>query len=295
MTYSSVAIGGQLFYIARMRNAPSQTSVSHEFEVMTSCGIVRGTDTKYGSKTILFLHGNSFGRSVFDKQFESVLATHYRLVSIDLPGHGQSDNLDHGEYSLSEMTKVVLEVANELSLGRFAIVGWSLGGHIALELAAVSGDVSALLLCGTAPMHRGTHHALIANKLSRTILLAGQKKLNPRQRKRFVDVCFPGDYNDTWLDYVARADPRVRKEMTKSILKGKGTNQRDFIESTSMPVCVVNGSDEPFVRLSYLNRLKIRNLCQGRALQIEGGGHTPFQSHSDEFNNIVHNFMRSTL
>jgi pimeloyl-ACP methyl ester carboxylesterase len=277
-----------------MRNEPSQTFVSHDFEVTTSSGTVRGTDTQYGSKTILFLHGNSFGRSVFDTQFESFLATHYRLVSIDLPGHGQSDNFDKGEYSLSEMTKVILEVANKLSLGRFAIVGWSLGGHVALELAAASDDVFALLLCGTAPMHRGTHHALIANKLSRTILLAGQKKLNPRQRKRFVDVCFPGDYNDTWLDYVARADPRVRKEMTKSILKGAGTNQRDFIESTSMPVCVVNGSDEPFVRLSYLNRLNIRNLYQGRALQIEGGGHTPFHSHSDEFNNIVHNFMRTT-
>jgi pimeloyl-ACP methyl ester carboxylesterase len=277
-----------------MKSEPSNTHASYDFEISTSSVVVRVSDTRYGEETILFLHGNSFGRSVFTKQFDSFLKKHYRLVSIDLPGHGDTTDLAKGNYSLTQMTKVILEVVEKMKLRRLVIVGWSLGGHIGLEVAAISKNVSALVLCGMAPMHRGSLSVMRAYRLSLDLLLASRAALNSRQQRRFTDVCFPGKYPETFLSYVGRTDLNARKQLTKSVIKAEIIDQRKFIEDTSLPVCIVNGDEEPFLRLSYLDKLKISDLYKGKALRISGAGHAPFWDRPSEFNDILDNFVSST-
>ncbi|RLA00888.1 MAG: alpha/beta hydrolase, partial [Gammaproteobacteria bacterium] len=60
--------------------------------IETKVGKIAITESGSGETCLLFIHGNSSSKSVFSKQLSSDLAKKYRLIALDLPGHGDSDN-----------------------------------------------------------------------------------------------------------------------------------------------------------------------------------------------------------
>ena len=93
-------------------------------------------DSQGKGHPVLLIHGNSASGEVFKKQFQSALGKKYRLIAPDLPGHGDSDvAVDTETYSFPGYARVLAELINTLGLKKVTVVGWSLGGHIALELS----------------------------------------------------------------------------------------------------------------------------------------------------------------
>lgn len=87
-------------------------------------------------EAVLLVHG--WGGSVysFAETIPAVAAAGYRAIAIDLPGHGLSDKpTDGAKYTTSALADAVLAVADAMGVRRFSIVGHSMGGGIALELA----------------------------------------------------------------------------------------------------------------------------------------------------------------
>ncbi len=86
---------------------------------------------------VLYIHGNSSSSKTFEKQLQ---ASHHRCIALDLPGHGDSDRFaTHTEYGIPAYAKIVAELAQALDIEEAVIVGWSLGGHVALEAVKRSG------------------------------------------------------------------------------------------------------------------------------------------------------------
>ncbi|MEX0368014.1 MAG: alpha/beta fold hydrolase [Ruegeria sp.] len=82
---------------------------------------------------VLLLHGGLGAAEDFGSQIPA-LSGQYRLIAIDSRGHGRSTD-DDQPYSYTLMARDVLAVMDALSLDKAAIVGWSDGGNIGLELA----------------------------------------------------------------------------------------------------------------------------------------------------------------
>ncbi len=71
-----------------------------------------------------------------------------RVVAPDLPGHGRSQGLGH--HSISDYSRALLEFVDALGLAGFVLVGHSMGGAIALEIACRHpGRVLGLALLGS--------------------------------------------------------------------------------------------------------------------------------------------------
>ena len=85
-----------------------------------------------GNDEMLFIHGFGQSRLSWSKQTSSSLTEHYRVVTFDLRGHGNSDKPDHAAaYASGEQWADDLHVVMETAgLRRPALVGWSLGGFI---------------------------------------------------------------------------------------------------------------------------------------------------------------------
>lgn len=82
--------------------------------------------------TIVFLHGMRVTRRMWQPQMES-LATEFRVIAMDLPGHGALRNEPfHVERCVTQIAGVVDDEAN----GHALIVGLSLGGYMAMEFGA---------------------------------------------------------------------------------------------------------------------------------------------------------------
>ncbi len=70
-----------------------------------------------------------------------LLATRYRVIALDLPGHGHSDHLAPGaDYHFPDYVRIVLAMADALKLPRYSLLGHSLGSGIASLAAAAAPD-----------------------------------------------------------------------------------------------------------------------------------------------------------
>lgn len=105
-----------------------------------------------GGRPVFLLHG--WGASVYSWRFvfPALAAAGLRAVGVDLRGHGLSDKpRDAKAYTLAAMLAHTLEVMDALELERPAVIGHSMGGRLALELAMTTPErVSALALLAPA-------------------------------------------------------------------------------------------------------------------------------------------------
>ncbi len=92
---------------------------------------------------IVFIHGTRLTRAMWRPQVP--LADRYRLVMTDLPGHG---SLASVRFTLPAASTHVSRVIETAARGRAVIVGQSLGGYVAMDVAARHPErVEALVLC----------------------------------------------------------------------------------------------------------------------------------------------------
>ena len=96
-----------------------------------------------GTPAILLLHG--FGGEVGAWLFnQAELAAQHRVVALDLPGHGRSEPTP-APARFDDLVDAVAAASEALGLGRAHVVGHSLGGGIAIALAAGRPDLVASL------------------------------------------------------------------------------------------------------------------------------------------------------
>lgn len=84
-------------------------------------------------KALIFLHGFLENRQMWTSILEALPNT-YRKITLDLPGHGKSENLAY-VHSMEEMAEVVMALVKHLRLKKFTLIGHSMGGYVALALA----------------------------------------------------------------------------------------------------------------------------------------------------------------
>ncbi len=83
---------------------------------------------------LLFLHGYSNDAHVWDSAAPA-LASHYRTLALDMRGHGDSDRDEDGRYDHLSMARDVEAVVASLGIERLVVVGFSMGGRVALRFA----------------------------------------------------------------------------------------------------------------------------------------------------------------
>jgi 3-oxoadipate enol-lactonase len=103
-----------------------------------------------GEKAVVLIHGNWAS----SRWFEKVLATlppDVRAIAPDLRGSGDTDKPD-GPWSMYDLAEDVYQLTEVLGVSRFTVVGHSLGGSVALQLAVDHPKaVERLVLINAAP------------------------------------------------------------------------------------------------------------------------------------------------
>jgi pimeloyl-ACP methyl ester carboxylesterase len=109
-----------------------------------------------GAETLVLIHGATFTAELNWREVFAPLGRHFRIVAADLRGHG--DGIRTGSrFRLEDCADDVAALAGVLGIGRFAAVGYSMGGMVAqLLYRRHAALVSGLVLCSTACDVRGS-------------------------------------------------------------------------------------------------------------------------------------------
>ena len=91
-----------------------------------------------GDNAVVFIHGWSCDKGYWDFQVP-YFAKNYKVIAIDLPGHGES-LYDREEWSMKAFGQDVAAIVEGLDLKQVVLVGHSMGGSVILEAASILGN-----------------------------------------------------------------------------------------------------------------------------------------------------------
>jgi pimeloyl-ACP methyl ester carboxylesterase len=259
-----------------------------------------------GAPSVLLIHGWGASIYMWRAWFAPLAAAGYRVVALDLPGHGLSDKpTDEGRYRLDSLAASVREVIARRRLRRPHVVAQSMGGTIALELA-VSGEPELGRLVLVNPAAFGNVHILpLARRASPKMVEPMLARLVPRwvvaqgHRRVYGDpsLITPEDIDQYWAPSqfpgYAPAMRRLLHEFTwtRPPVSVMAERLRSLVPPTSPPL-VVLGTRDRLVRDARPYAAKLR---KARApLEIYacvGGGHAVNEERPRELLALVGAFL----
>ena len=107
---------------------------------------------------IVMIHGSLESLDVWDGWVKA-LGDKYRMISVDLPGHGLTGTWPRDEYTIEAYSDFVEVLADELRLDRFVLAGHSMGGAVAWNFAATRPDRVAYLILVDSSGYPGAEEA----------------------------------------------------------------------------------------------------------------------------------------
>lgn len=245
--------------------------------------------------TIFLIHGNSSSSRVWRKQVEIPLLADFRLITIDLPSHGNSDELPaDADFSLVALGNIMKKVIDELiSNSPYIICGSSLGTNIVVEMLAHGVSPRGLLLAG--PCIVGAGFGLDKMILKGADVTAVFTENVPRELviKYAKETSISNNEKDTELfleDYHA-VTGNFRSSLYGTIASGSYNDQIEILKNKNCPVCIVFGKDEKVVNTHYLDGVPI-NVWNNKIYKIPGASHLVNIDAPQAFNKLVAEFAK---
>lgn len=240
---------------------------------------------------VVLLHGWALHGGMWGAWLDE-LAQHARLHLVDLPGHGHSA-WQEDIRGLAGFARAVRAVVPQGAV----LLGWSLGGMIALELARSEPALAAaLVLVATTPRFAaggGWEHGMPAPVLDE--FATGLAADHRGTVQNFLALQTRGDQNalDT-LRQLRRSleahGPPDRRALEAALQVLRTADLRDALPRMAVPTLVIAG-DHDRLTPPQAGRAIAEALPHARFVQIPRSGHAPFLSHGPEVLREVRGFL----
>lgn len=243
---------------------------------------------EYGhGEPVLLLHG--LGSSCLDWEYQiPALSAHYRVIAMDMRGHGRSDK-PRERYTIAGFSADVEALIEHLRLGPVHVIGLSMGGMIGFQLAVDQPQLlKSLCIVNSAPQVkvRGVSDFLLlarrwtlARFLSmRTVGVALGKMLFPKPEQ--------ADLRRKVTERWAKNDKRAYLASMDAII-GWGVLHK--VSRITCPTLIV-AADHDYTPVA-LKQAYVKLLRNGRLVVVKDSRHATPLDQPEEFNRIVLEFI----
>jgi len=238
--------------------------------------------TGTGSPQFLFVHGLGGDRTHFAPQME-YFARQGRALNAELRGHGESDKPQQ-EYSIEGSAEDLVWLCAQQQITKAVIVGQSMGGNIALEIAARYPDFpAALVLLDSGVLFPASAGTVFAGYLEG---LRGPDFAD-QARKIVADSCLPTDRCRAHVEQTFLATPQhVLVSTFTSLFPWDVHRARECAQASRVPVLYIEAAH----RLADLDRFAA--LCpQLVTAKAVGSGHFLSLEVPEQINPMIDRFI----
>ena len=252
---------------------------------------------------LLFLHGLGGSWKDWSATLPAFAAT-YRVMAVDFPGFGDSDQPEV-KYSIEWLTEVMEKFIQERKLDGVNLVGHSMGGLVALNLAArPNSRVKRLII---------TDAVGIGDKAEYMSYVMTKKIMGPETRWESFEKFLKDEFRGMVESFVKDQKPKTARDFFESVPKNPITGNRllpmtpnvqmtasimDFdirpqLASIRQPTLILWGAKDPVAPPQDAFFLK-KEIPQSKLVLIPDSGHSPMTERPSLFNQELGNFLQTT-
>jgi pimeloyl-ACP methyl ester carboxylesterase len=197
-----------------------------------------------GPRTLVLVHGLLMNRHMYDHLAPEMAARGFRVVAVDLLGHGSSDRpTDIRAFSMTAFADQLASVIEQLDLGRPVVGGTSLGANVGLEMATRHPDRAGALFIEMPVLESALLGAALIFTPILVMLRFGKPVLGPVAA---VANLIPRSHYlaDILLDWTRR-DPASSQAVLEGILFGRTAPPREERTRIPHPALIIGHPADP--------------------------------------------------
>lgn len=259
---------------------------------MNQNGVLHQEITGFGPNLVI-LHG-LFGDADNFRSIALHFERDFQVIRLDLPSHGQSPHT--ADLSFENMAKLVLEHLAATGISSCRLIGHSLGGKVAMQMAGNNSEltIEQLIVVDIAPRLYPPHHVGILNALSKLPLdeIKSRGDADKRLKSDIQDAGIRGFLLKNLMrneagEYAWRLD-----------LEGIVSNYEHMRKSPSFshqvdcPTLFIKGGNSDYIDQQDEGPIRTQ-FTDPKFKEIMGTGHWPHAEKPDLFTHICSEFLNS--
>jgi len=239
-----------------------------------------------GRRTVVFIHGWACNQGFWREQVPA-LATHARLILVDLPGHGRSDK-PNTDYTMDYFGQAVLAVMRDARVDKATLVGHSMGAPIICRIYAQAPEKVAALI----PVDGLLRRPKMPPEQVEQFIGPYRTPEYREHAARFVNSMFPNPGTETLRDWVRDQVLATPQHVMSSAMESMfSANQPAWdLAHVEVPVLVINAKS-PMWSADYEKYVHSLS-AQTDYRVIDGVGHFLMLEKPAEFNAVLADLLK---
>ncbi len=280
------------------------------------------TDDGTGDKALILVHGLS--GSIYNwKNNVGRFSPDYRVITIDLPGHGNSERRNDIDYGIPLYAETIKGLMDHLGIEKAVVAGVSMGGHTVCYFAwKYPQRTRAAVLIDAAGLDTNfpffarymaeNHTKLVARAITRS-----SREMAKRNQKNFIERStqqdgkhggtFPMFWDASkptaqdWIEFNSaymnkfvwtKEYPKYNWALVESAAGILSTPMTDKLGEIRAPTLIVWGEHDGMVDIENAYRFA-KGIPDAFLVIIEDSGHVPPVEEPEQFNNALARFLKS--
>lgn len=233
---------------------------------------------------LVLLHGFLESSKIWDS-FLKGLSKHRQVICVDLPGHGNSENI-LPVHSMELMADAVTSVLKHLNIEKAYFAGHSMGGYVALAILERSPEsVTGIMLINSTPEedsferkeNRDRAVELVKKNKRAYVSMSISNLLSPDNKENFRSE----------IKEIKKEAQRLSSIGIIAALKGMKirTDKKNVLQEAKIPKIIIGGLKDPIIEHENLRTLAKSTGCD---FVLLSGGHLSFIENKEELQKLMH-------
>jgi 3-oxoadipate enol-lactonase len=236
---------------------------------------------------LLFIHGLGDSTESWEQQV-AFFSKHYQVVTFDVRGHGRSDK-PPGPYSIPLFNQDTAGLIQSLHIAPAHVVGLSLGGMIAFQLAVTYPDMlrsMTIVNSGPSMILRSFKQRFEIYRRLFLIRALGMKAMGKFISSRLLPKQEQAELRRVVADRIAGNDKRAYLDSTRALV---GWSVAEQLASISCPTLVISG-DQDYIPVS-VKEAYVAKMPRAELVVIEDSRHVSHIDQPEKFDKVLLSFL----